>query len=107
MISFKDFLKESLTPSGRYKKQRAIKKYRWKLEHRRKVTSKINASSKRFQRRLGKEAVRKIYKMVGVKHKSKLSSTQKSAAERVVKQRAKYYKKAYVRQETPKSKRTY
>ena len=100
-------LDEGLSSSGRYKKQRAIKKYRWKLNRRREITSKINASSKRFSKRLGKEAVRKIYKMVGVKNKSKLSSTQKSAAERVVRQRAKYYKKAYIRKEIPKSKRTY
>jgi hypothetical protein len=107
-LSDKDLsLDEALTPQGRFKKQRSIKKYRWKLNRRRKITSKINASSKRFKRRLGKDAVRKIYKMVGVKNKSKLSNTQKSAVERLVKQRAKYYKKAYVRKEVPTTKRTY
>ena len=107
MISFREFLNEALTSLGRYKKQRAMKKHRWKLERRKKITAKINASARRFKKRLDKEAVRKIYKMVGVKNKSKLSSTQKAAAERVVKQRSKYYKKAYVRKELPKSKRTY
>lgn len=108
MISLREFiqLSEGLSPQGRYKKQRAIKKYRYKLNQKRKIASKINASKKRFGRRLSKGAVRSIYKSLGLK-KKKMSSTQKAAAERLVKQRAKYLKKAYVRKETPKAKRTY
>jgi hypothetical protein len=100
-------LDEALTPQGRYKKQRAMKKYRWKLERRKKITAKINASAKRFQKRLNKDALRKVYKLVGVKNKAKLSNTQKSAVERLVKQRAKIYKKSLMRKELPQSKRTY
>lgn len=109
MITLKEFieLEEALTPQGRYKKQRTMKKNRWKLEQRKKITAKINASARRFKKRLDKEAVRKVYKLVGVKNKAKLSSTQKAAAERVVRQRAKIYKKSLVRKELPKSKRTY
>lgn len=99
-------LDEGLTAQGRYKKQRTIQKNRWKLNRRRKIASKISASKRRFIKRLEKEAIRKIYKKFGI-NKNKMSSTQKSAVERVVRQRAKYYKKAYVRQEVPKSKRTY
>lgn len=98
---------EALSPQGRFKKQRTMKKYRWKLERRKKITAKINASAKRFQKRLNKEALRKMYKLVGVKRKSALSNTQKSAVERLVKQRAKIYKKSLIRKELPKSKRTY
>lgn len=100
-------LDEALTPQGRYKKQRAMKKYRWKLERRKKIAAKINASAKRFQKRLSKEALRKVYKLVGVKNKAKLSNTQKSAVERLVKQRSKLYKKSLIRKELPQSKRTY
>lgn len=107
MISLKEFIAEGLSPQGRYKKQRAIKKYRYKLNQKRKIAAKINASKKRFSRRLSKSAVRQIYKSLRLKGKNKMSSTQKAAAERLVKQRAKYLKKAYVRKETPKAKRTY
>lgn len=100
-------LDEALTPQGRFKKQRAMKKYRWKLERRKKIAAKINASAKRFQKRLNKEALRKVYKLVGVRNKASLSNTQKSAVERLVKQRAKVFKKALIRKELPQSKRTY
>lgn len=98
---------EALTPQGRFKKQRTMKKYRWKLSRRKKITSKINATTKRFQKRLNKDALQKVYKMVGVKNKAKLSNTQKSSMERLVKQRAKVYKKSLIRREFAKAKRTY
>lgn len=109
MMALKEFLEleEALTPQARYKKQRTMKKYRWKLERRKKITAKINASAKRFQKRLSKEALRKVYKLVGVKNKASLSNTQKSAVERLVKQRARVYKKSLIRKELPQSKRTY
>lgn len=88
-------LEEALTPHGRIKKQITIRRNRWKLNRRRKIAKGISASSKRMNRRAQVGAVRTLYKtLANTKNKKGLSSTQKAALERIVKNRGKSYRKS-------------
>lgn len=90
-----DPVSEGLTPAGRVKRQIAIRKNRWKLQRRAKIAKGISASKRRIKRRTKLTAIRKIYKNIaGVKSRKGLSSTQKSALEKVYKQRGKQYRKS-------------
>jgi hypothetical protein len=88
-------IEEAVTPAGRVKKQINIRKNRWKLKKYAKLRPGISASRRRIKRRTELTAVRSLYKnLAGVKNRKNLSSTQKSAIEKIVKARGKPYRKS-------------
>lgn len=95
MITFKQFISEGkLTPLGRFKKKRAMQKYRYKLKRRADIATGISASTRRLKRRSYLAARRAVYKkLLGLKNKQKLTSTQKAEAERVMKRKGASYMK--------------
>lgn len=92
MITFKQFISEKLTPLGRFKKKRAIQRYRYKLKRRADIATGITASTRRLKRRSYLAARRAVYKkIVGLKSSQKLTATQKAEAERIMKRKGAAY----------------
>ena len=94
VYTFKEFLDEHLTAGGRYKKQRNLTRNRWKLNRRSKITLGISGNAKRMKRRGLMATRRAMYKkLLGVSptQKSRLTSTQKLEAERMMKRHAGSY----------------
>jgi hypothetical protein len=107
MISFKQFVSEGkLTPLGRFKKRRTVQRYRYKLKRRANIATGISASTRRLKRRSYLAARRTLYKkLLGLKNKGKLSSTQKAEAERIMKRKGKSYLKPLSTRLQPKMRR--
>lgn len=106
LVTFEQFIVEKLTPAGRYKKRRVMQKNRYKLKHRSNIALEIGSSGRRLKVRATNAARRKLYKTLeGVKNKRKLSSTQKSEVERLLKLKDPVYMKSIQRQITPKLRR--
>jgi hypothetical protein len=105
MIGFIEFC-EGLTSQGRQKKRRTIQKYRYKLRRRADIATGISVSTRRLKRRASLAAKRTLYKkLLGVKNRKNLSSTQRAELERVIKRRGASYLKSLSTRLQPKFRR--
>lgn len=105
MISFSEF-SEGLTSQGRQKKRRTIQKYRYKLRRRADIATEITASTRRLKRRASLAAKRTLYKkLLGVKNKKNLSSTQRAEIERIIRKKGASFLKPLSTRLQPKFRR--